>query len=125
MFEVVQGATPQVVPRHVKDVDGVVREYRSVLDSTVTLAPEKRRIDEWLQHIAGVLRARSGRDVVAVHPPSTALRRELIELSAADEPARSVLERLLAAAPIEAAWRMSYIPYSSTFVLSVRYGASR
>jgi len=121
-FELVHGRTLQVVPRYAKTADGAERTFVSLLDRPITLVRERRSLAVWLQLIARELRNQSGRNVTSVVPAGRTQNTDLVELSAEAEPARAVLERLLASRQVETAWRFSYIPYSKTHVLSIREG---
>jgi hypothetical protein len=77
--------------------------------------------DVWLGRIAVAVRLSTRRSVNGVYPPNAPLLDRKVTLEANAEPARDVLDRLLAALPRQGAWTVSYVPASERFFIGIRY----
>lgn len=119
-FEVFQGRTLEVRPTRVKDRDGVEREATLLLDTPISLRRGQIDASNWLRRIAGEISRATGKDVSGIWAPGGPYYRDLITLEAEHEPARVVLDRLLAQLPRPAGWAVEFIPSMNRFSLAVR-----
>jgi hypothetical protein len=83
-----------VVPIRFVDKSGNVKDYTPILDTPVTIAPEQRRRAGFLAELAKQLTAATGQNVLA-DTQAFMNDREIITIGASNEPARSVLDRLM------------------------------
>lgn len=120
-FEVVQGRTIEVRAVRFRDRSGVERPPDLVLDTPITLAEDRLDASRWLQRIAGELSRMSGKRVSGVYPPGGPRFADLIPLQADGEPARQVLDRMLAQLPRPAGWSAMYVPSINSHSLALRF----
>jgi hypothetical protein len=118
-FSVRHDEMAHVVPRQVAVASGRLVPVTPVLDSKITLTPKRRSGLELLEEICRTVSAVSGQVVGVGTVPTNALVQQHVEISAKDEPARDVLEKLIAASGLTLSWRLLYDPGTRDYALNL------
>jgi len=118
-FAVSQDGLAHVVPRETVDLAGQRVPVTPVLDTKITLAAEPRSAMDLLGEICQAVSAVSGQPVVIGTVPTNGLYTRQTAIGADNEPARQVLEKLIAATGMPLSWRLLYGPGSKDYVLNM------
>lgn len=118
-FAVVQDGYPHVVPTQTVDLSGRLAPLTPVLDTRITIPAKPRNGMELLEQIAQAVSDGSGQPVEIGTVSTDALYGLQTQIGAEGEPARKVLEELIAASGMPLSWRLLYDPGLKTYFLNV------
>lgn len=129
-FRLVQdGATLFVVPREIRDRDGVWVSATSPFDAAVDLQRQDWNTLQLVKEVADQILKRTGRKVVLGNVPMNFLMNQHVQLEAHGESARQVLTRAFReggwrppAAPLskqDIMWRLYYAPDEEVYALNL------
>jgi hypothetical protein len=118
-FAVQQDAFLHVVPREAANAAGVLVAVTPVLDARITLEAKPRDGMEVLADVFRAVAAATGEAVKIGTVPNTLLVQAHIGVGAEREPARVVLERLVAATGRPLSWRLLYDPGLKAYYFNV------
>jgi hypothetical protein len=118
-----------IVPVAVRNLNGVSLPDQSPLETTISLPESKRTAMETLNAICGAIRNNSGKNIGVASGPFIGTQPYSVTIGAANEPARSVLQRTLAGLEYvdthtqaripKMAWSLLYDPGQKVYLLNV------
>jgi len=108
-----------VAPSKALAASGRLAKITPVLDTRIRLAAKPRTGLALLEEIAHAVSAASHVAVEIGIAPMNAMANQRIAIGAANEPARAVLEKLIAANPTPLSWRLLYDAGLRTYYLSL------
>lgn len=118
-YQVIQGRTLEVRAVRVKNRAGVDVDAELLLDTPISIARDTLDVATWISRIGFQLQRRTAKQVLAGVSAGAPFSRQPVTLEANDEPARTVLERLLSSLQHPAGWNSMYIPAIRTYSLTV------
>lgn len=113
------GAGFSVVPSAHTGADARLSAVAPVLDTRITLAGGARSGIDAIEQICRAVSVASGEAVTIGTAPATVLGRHTTTISAADEPAREVLARLLKECPVAMSWQLFHDPADGFYALNL------
>jgi hypothetical protein len=118
-FAVRQGDFTHVVPRAAANEAGVLVAVTPVLDTRITLEAKPRSGAELLAEILRMVGSATGQALRTGTVPTNLLAQASTGVGAVNEPARQVLERLVAATGKPLSWRLMYDPGLKSYYLNI------
>jgi hypothetical protein len=118
-FAVEQNALVHVVPQQVLDPSGRFVPVTPLLDTRVTLEAKPRNAMQLIEEVAKAVSNTTGQTIGMGTMPFMALARQEITTGADNEPARNVLEKVLAGNSMKLTWRLLYDPGIKVYYLNM------
>lgn len=118
-FSVTQDGLLHVVPLQIVDPQDRLQPVTPVLNTKITLAAKRRSAMALLEEISEAVSRASGQPVGIGIIPINAFRQQQTEIGANNEPAREVLEKLLATLGMPLSWRLFYDPGTQDYALNI------
>jgi hypothetical protein len=122
-YQVVDGRSIEVRPVLVKNRDGREEVPELLLDRAIVLERDTASPRVWLQRIATSLQRLSGVKTIGVFHPDQELDSMKVTLAADQEPARQVIDRLLASLPRQGSWAVNYLPGTRLYSVALSFRA--
>jgi len=117
--QVQTGAFTHVFPSQIRDIHGNWVEQGSLLDVPITLPEQKTDGLQALQAIVQAITDATHMEVIVGATPWNLLAQHQCDLAATNEPARTVLMRVLAGTNRKLSWRLLYDPGFQSYALNI------